>query len=230
MQHETIAWTQLTSQPLIMLKLNFSKAYDSVSWTFLFCVMTQMNIPHTFVQMVQMLLMDASAAVAINGLCTEEFSIRKGVRQGCPLAPYLLLKEAETLATASKHAMDTGRLQGIILPDGATQQVLSQFANDATYSITGTPRYLAEVSNLLFDFGHATGLTINRAKCALYWYGQGVPSCWLGDFGCAIAPPVLFPNCWALRLKSRWRQMMWTNFWKEKLPRNLATEPLSICL
>lgn len=114
-----------------MLKLNFSKAYDSVSWTFLFRVMSQMNIPHTFVQMVQMHLMDASSAVAINGLCTEEFSIRKGVRQGCPLAPYLFLIVAEALATASKHAMDMGRLQGIILPDGATQQVLSQFADDA---------------------------------------------------------------------------------------------------
>lgn len=151
--------------------------------------MTGMGIPASFVQLVQMLLMDASAAVAINGLCTTEFPIRRGVRQGCPLAPYLFLIVAEALATSTYSAVGTGRLRGITLLDGSTQQVLSQFADDTTYSIRGTKRYLSEVSNLLVDFGHATGLTINRAKCALYWYGQGAPPQWLGIFGCEIAPP-----------------------------------------
>lgn len=141
-QHETIAWAQETEEPLIMPKLDFSKAYDSVSWSFLFQSISKMGLPDTFVQMVQMLLTDASAAVAINGLCTAEFPIRRGVCQGCPLAPYLFLIVAETLATTTHAAVDTGRLRGINLPDDSTQQILSQFADDTTYSIRSTERCL----------------------------------------------------------------------------------------
>lgn len=83
--------------------------------------------------------------------------------------------------------MGSGNLRGITLPDGVTQQTLSQFADHTTYSIRGTERYLGAVSTLLDDFGLATGLKINRGKCVLYWYGPGVPPQWLGSFGCAIA-------------------------------------------
>lgn len=72
-QHETIAWAQETNQPLIMLKLDFSKAYDTVRWGFLFQVMLKMGMPETLVQLIKMLLVDVSAAVSINGLCSNEF-------------------------------------------------------------------------------------------------------------------------------------------------------------
>ncbi|KAG0605467.1 hypothetical protein M758_9G061900 [Ceratodon purpureus] len=188
-QHETIDWARRSDQALVMLKLDFRKAYDSVTWSFLFKAMDRMGLPAPFTAMVRLLLVDASASVAINGACSASFPIRRGVRQGCPLAPYLFLLVAEALATASRHAISTGHLKGITLPDGATQQFLSQYAYDATFSLLGTARSLTTASTLLTDFGLATGLELNRTKCALYWFGPGPPPAWLSLFGCSVAAP-----------------------------------------
>ena len=118
-----------------MLKLDFRKAYDSVNWIFLFKAMELMGLQDPFVLMIRMLLQEASAPVSINRLCTSDFPIRRGVRQGCPIAPYLFLLVAEALAIVTHSEVAAGRLRGITLPGGSNQQVLAQFADDTTYSI-----------------------------------------------------------------------------------------------
>lgn len=69
-----------------MLKLDFSKAYHTVSWSFLFHAMSRMELQHAFVWMVEMLLTNVATTVSINGLGTDEFHIHRGLRQSCPLA------------------------------------------------------------------------------------------------------------------------------------------------
>ncbi|KAG0623283.1 hypothetical protein M758_3G162400 [Ceratodon purpureus] len=151
--------------------------------------MTRMGMPPGFVGMVRLLLEDAAAAVSINGGVSASFPIRRGVRQGCPLAPYLFLFAAEALATATSHGTAQGTLRGIRLPDGHTQQVLTQYADDATFSVYGTEQYLRAASDLLHNFRLASGLVLNRGKCAIYWYSRPPPPPWLSSFGCSIAPP-----------------------------------------
>lgn len=56
--------------------------------------------------MVHMLLLGESAAVSFNGLNTGNFSIRFGVRQGCPLAPDLFLLVASSCDCLSTHVGD----------------------------------------------------------------------------------------------------------------------------
>lgn len=79
-QNETEASTVESQQPLVMLKVNFSKAFDTVSWRFLLKAMRQFGIPSNFITMVNMLLEGASASVALNSACTASFPIRRGVR------------------------------------------------------------------------------------------------------------------------------------------------------
>lgn len=78
--HETVDWAKASEQPLAMLKLDFSKAYDSVNWEFLFQVMSRMGLLVSFTCMVKMLLTDAKAAVSINGTCSRSFAICREVR------------------------------------------------------------------------------------------------------------------------------------------------------
>lgn len=54
--HETITWVKKSKQPLILLKLNFPKAYDKVDWRFLFNYMDKFEIPTEFVNMMQVFL------------------------------------------------------------------------------------------------------------------------------------------------------------------------------
>ena len=115
---ETLHWAKTSRQPMVFLKLDFSKAYDKVSWTFLFSTMRQLNISATFIKWVKLLFVNASATVNLNGDSGANFKIERGVRQGCPLAPYLFLIIGEALTHTIKKAVEEGRLRGITLPGG----------------------------------------------------------------------------------------------------------------
>jgi len=81
--------------------LDFTKAYDVVSWDFLFQMMKQIGIPDSFLHLIMMLLHDTLASVLLNGKDTTPFPIARGMRQGCPLAPYLFLIVGEVLNMAA---------------------------------------------------------------------------------------------------------------------------------
>jgi hypothetical protein len=84
---ETINWASTSRQPSIFLKLYFSKAYDKISWRFLFQAMKALNISKKFIEWVKLLFTNASAAVNLNGSSGGNFKREREVRQGCPLAP-----------------------------------------------------------------------------------------------------------------------------------------------
>jgi hypothetical protein len=114
--HETIAHAKRSKQPLVSLKLDFSKAYDKVDVGFLFQVMERLGFPIEFIRMTKLLFYEARASVSINGRLTQKFVITQGVRQGCPLAPYLFLIIGEVLNMSVKAEVHAGRIRGIMLP------------------------------------------------------------------------------------------------------------------
>jgi hypothetical protein len=77
--HETISWAKRSKQPLVFLKLNLSKAYDKMNWSFFFGCMKNMGIPTKFINMTKLTFKEASASVVVNGKAFESFVIEKGV-------------------------------------------------------------------------------------------------------------------------------------------------------
>jgi hypothetical protein len=94
---ETISYAKESSQPLLFLKLDFSKAYDKVDLRFFFQALQHLGFPDTFIDMAHLLFRVAAARISMNGKSTSSFPILQGVRQGCPLAPYLFLIVGEIL-------------------------------------------------------------------------------------------------------------------------------------
>jgi len=86
LQYETVEWAKESQQDLIFLKLDFTKAFDTVSWDFLFSVMGKIGVPESFTHIVKMLLHDASASVLLNGKASQSFAIQRGVREGVSLS------------------------------------------------------------------------------------------------------------------------------------------------
>jgi len=123
--------------------------------------MRKIGIPDTFTHIVQMLLQDASASVLINGQISSSFAIQRGVRQGCPLAPYLFLLVGEAFNVAAKENQRLGKIQGIQLPESEDRQLLFQYANDNGVSILGQEIFLKNTVDLIHRFGSTSGLIIN---------------------------------------------------------------------
>ncbi len=77
--HETIDWTIRFNTPLLLLKLNFTKVYDKVSWVFLFNTMEKLRMLQEFVNLVSLLIKDVKATMRVNGNINPYFHVHKGV-------------------------------------------------------------------------------------------------------------------------------------------------------
>ena len=75
---ESLQWAKVSKQPTVFLKLDFSKAYDKVSWQFLFRTMRKMGVSDIFTKWVKLLFTGATAAVNLNGNPGENFTVERG--------------------------------------------------------------------------------------------------------------------------------------------------------
>ncbi|VFQ84372.1 unnamed protein product [Cuscuta campestris] len=79
------------STPSCMIKLDITKAYDTVSWRFLEDVMLALGFPSRFVALVMECVTSASSSIMVNGDSHGFFKSNRGLRQGDPMAPTLFL-------------------------------------------------------------------------------------------------------------------------------------------
>jgi hypothetical protein len=105
--HETISWAKRSKQPLAFLKLNFSKAYDRMNWSFLFGCMKNLGIPVEFINMTNLFSKKLTFASVV---------IDKGVQRGCPLVPYLFLIVGEMRNAMVHEDLRYGKIQRVQLP------------------------------------------------------------------------------------------------------------------
>ena len=82
----------------IILSIDFEKAFDTISWKFLNKCLIFFNFGSSFQQWIKLFFNDISSCVLNTGWSTELFKVSRGVRQGCPIAPYLFLLCAVILA------------------------------------------------------------------------------------------------------------------------------------
>ena len=157
-----------------MLLLDFEKAYDRVSWTFLREAMAKMGFHATWISQVMSLNENASASVIVNGEVSKTFRLHRSVRQGCPLAPYLFLLIVDVLGQMLQHP-GCG-VQGLQLPDNTfiTNQM---FADDTLLLLDGTRNNLDRALGVINRFGAASGAKLNMHKSVGLWLSSG-PRMW----------------------------------------------------
>jgi hypothetical protein len=184
------AWAQETEQDMALFKLDFRKAYDMVHLPNMFWIIQAFGIPDSFLRMVQMLFARTTSSVCLQGGESESFVVERGIRQGCPLAPYLFIFVREALNIMTKRAVELEELEGIILPKVVTEQVLIQYANDVDLMVRGSEQNCMRVLTLLESYGFTTGLCINWAKSQVYWISPEPSPPWLVG-----SPPLPLDSC-----------------------------------
>jgi hypothetical protein len=82
----------------MVIKVDLSKAYDRVSWLYLWLMLIHLGFNLGIVNWVMNCVTSISFAILINGYSLEFFRPGKGLRQGCPLSPLLFLLVVEGLS------------------------------------------------------------------------------------------------------------------------------------
>jgi hypothetical protein len=148
--------------PCVVLKLDFAKAFDSVSWASLRSVMLARGFPELWCDWMDLLFSSSGSAILLNGVPGKWIKIMRGLRQGDPLSPYLFLLMADVLQRLVRRD-DT--LQHPLV-DGVPCPVL-QYADDTLIIFRAGGAAARRLKLILDQFGDATGLKINYHKSTL---------------------------------------------------------------
>jgi len=107
-------YTKATNLPGVLLFIDFEKAFDSLEWDFVNKCLQLFNFGPDFIKWVNIIYKDIQSCVINNGLCSNYFTIERGVRQGDPLSPYLFVTAVEISfghcrQKPSKHQRDRNK-------------------------------------------------------------------------------------------------------------------------
>lgn len=146
----------------VLLKLDITRAFDSLSWPFLFEVLRAKGFSERWRSWVATLLYTATSRVLVNGCAGEKFSHACGLRQGDSLSPLLFVIAMEVLTAIICKAHED-QVLAKINGCGPTQR-LSLYADDVVLFVKPTRSDLAFVKEVLNIFGEASGLRVNFEK------------------------------------------------------------------
>ncbi|GJX53244.1 RNA-directed DNA polymerase, eukaryota, reverse transcriptase zinc-binding domain protein [Tanacetum coccineum] len=148
MLSELIDWYKKKNKKLLILKVDFEKAFDSVT-----C------------------LQSARTSVIVNGSPTLEFSIHRGLRQGDPLSPLLFILVMEGLHLALKDVVQTHKIKGTHVGTSGFNLSHLFYADDVVITTDWNSNDLSNIIQILNDFYKASGLKINISKSNIYGVG-----------------------------------------------------------
>jgi hypothetical protein len=157
---------QFKNNPLIFLKLNFAKAFDSIHWEYLLEALQAFGFGEQWIKIIFLLLSSASSRVLLNGTPGKPFHHRRGLRQGDPLAPMLFILALEPLHRILTRAADDGILSTI--SHRADRMRTSFYADDAAIFLNPIEAEVKSVFEILSFFGRTSGLKINLSKCTIF--------------------------------------------------------------
>ena len=151
--------------------IDFEKAFDSVSWSFIQKALTFFNFNEDIKKWVQTFYTNANTCVTVNNHYSKWFNISRGVRQGDPLSPYLYLICAEVLSLMIR---ENQQIKGIKISE--KEILLSQFADDTSLFLDGSEDSFREAINMLEKFTAISGLKMNVDKTQIVWIGSSKKS------------------------------------------------------
>ncbi len=159
---DTMEYTEKKDIPGILIFLDFLKAYDSLNWNFMFSSLEKYGFGPDFLRWIHILYEKPSCMVKVNGFISEEFEIKRGIRQGCPISALLFILCTEFLG---KYIKTCKEFHGIEVHDHnkVTEVRISQYADDTTLFIK-QPENIINALDCVNIFSDCSGLKLNYAK------------------------------------------------------------------
>lgn len=113
--NEVLDYAKKSGKLCMIFKVDFKKAYDSVSWEFLDYMFFRIGFNNKWRSWIRSCLHSASVSVLVNGSPTRQFITSKGICQGDPMALFLLLVVAEGLNGLIRSVVDRNVFKEFIL-------------------------------------------------------------------------------------------------------------------
>lgn len=153
-------------RPTLFIKLDISKAFDSLNWVFLLESLQALGFGQKWRDWIATILASSSSKVLLNGTPGKKFKHARGLRQGDPLSPMLFILAIDPLHILIELAAHHNIIQPI-LPRAARLRC-SLYADDATLFANLDRQELHHINQLLKVFGDCSGLRVNLNKTEIF--------------------------------------------------------------
>uniref|UniRef100_A0A2N9G3M1 Reverse transcriptase domain-containing protein n=1 Tax=Fagus sylvatica TaxID=28930 RepID=A0A2N9G3M1_FAGSY len=150
-------------------KLDMSKAYDRVEWSYLKAVMLKMGFDCRWVDLMMECISTVSYSILLNGTPTGHIIPSRGLRQGDPLSPYLFLICAEGFTSLIRKAENQKLIQGISISRGGPRFSHLFFADDSIIFCRAKIEECRALREILKLYEDASGQKLNMEKTSLFF-------------------------------------------------------------
>ncbi|XP_026383534.1 uncharacterized protein LOC113279031 [Papaver somniferum] len=155
------------------LKLDISQAYDSVSWDFLFKVLSKYGFSNSLCHWLKILFESARISVMVNGGTHGFFSVGMGLRQGDPLSPTLFVIMEDILSRSIHQRVAESLIQPMVIRKGIHPTHLF-FAEDVFLFCNRAKKSITNLMKLLDEYQKGSGQLINKMKRKLFIDGTSL--------------------------------------------------------
>lgn len=148
--------------PAIFLKLDFTKAFDSLNWSFLLNTLAAKGFPETWCSWITHLLSTSSSRIIVNSETTPYFVHKRGLRQGDPLSPLLFIVAVDVLQRLIQKV--NGTLNQALSARIRDPILALQYADDTAIIARADLSTMISLKLVLKLFSKISSLQINFAK------------------------------------------------------------------
>lgn len=152
---------------LIILKLDFEKAFEKVEHEAILQVLKAKGFGEKWIRWIKDILNSATSSIILNGVPGKVLHCRRGVRQGDLLSPLLFVLVADLLQSILNKAKNLNLLNLPIPIRSSTDFLIIQYADDTLVVMEACSRQLLTLKALLHSFGESTGLKVNYSKSVM---------------------------------------------------------------
>jgi len=157
---DVLDYSDLISEDSFILLLDFYKAFDTIEHKFIFLSLEKFGFGNFFCKAIKTLYVNGNSSIKLKNGTSPRFNLERGIRQGCPISPYLFLLCTQILTT---HVINSS-IQGISI--AGRDIIISQLADDTTIFLKNASQIPVTI-HVISQFSKASGLCLNINKCEL---------------------------------------------------------------
>jgi hypothetical protein len=147
------------------ISLDVEKVFDKIQHHFMKKVMERSRIQGPYLNIIKAIYRKPVANIKVNREKLEAIHLKVGIKQGCPLSPYLFNIVLEVLTRAIRKQKE---IKGIQI--GKEEVEISLFADDMIVYISDPKNSTRELLNLINSFSVVAGYKINSNKSVAFLY------------------------------------------------------------
>ncbi|PKI70142.1 hypothetical protein CRG98_009474 [Punica granatum] len=151
------------------IKVDLEKAYDSFTWDFIDDTLRVDGVPDVLRIAIMGCITTPTLQILSNGEASETFSMGRGIRQGCPLSPYIFLLCIERLGHIITDMVRGERWRPIRIGTNGPAVSNIMFADDLLLFAEASLEQIQRIMEALQLFCGASGQRISAEKTMMFF-------------------------------------------------------------